>query len=188
VVVVHPPLVEFLTQERADQLQRDERFADDPDGMATAWRRNVASWTATVADARRLPEARLHERVEGEWSFVETLRHLVFVTDVWVRDVVEERPSPYHHWGMPPAFAIAGAGALGIATDADPTLDEVLSVRAGRMVQAERALQGLTAEALSRRCTPREGRFTVAGALQTVLFEEWAHEQYATRDLARLRS
>jgi hypothetical protein len=26
----------------------------------------------------------------------------------------------------------------------------------------------------------------VVGALQTVTFEEWAHHQYATRDLARL--
>jgi hypothetical protein len=154
--------------------------------MATAWRTNAASWTATVARARRLQEPRLHERVDGEWSFVETLRHLVFVTDVWVRDVVEEAPSPFHPWGMPPTFRAADGATLGIDADASPSLDEVLAVRAERMTQAERAFRGLTADALARRCAPREGRFTVAGALQTVLFEEWAHEQYATRDLARL--
>ena len=187
-VVVHPPLVEYLAPERAEQLRRDGRFADGPDGMATAWRGNVASWASTVARARRLPPPRLHERVDGEWSFTETLRHLVFVTDGWVRDVVEEVPSPYHPWGMPPAFLAAEGAALGIDADADPSLDEVLAVRAERMAIAERAFQGLTADALARRCVPREGRFTVAGALQTVLFEEWAHEQYATRDLARLDS
>ena len=31
-------------------------------------------------------------------------------------------------------------------------------------------------------------QFSVAGALQTVLFEEWAHHLYATRDLARLEA
>jgi DinB superfamily len=186
VVAIHPPLVEFLTSERAEQLVREERFADEPEGMATAWRRNLASWADTVARARRLPEPRLHERVSGEWSFTETLRHLVFVTDAWVRDVVEEAPSPYHPWGMPPTFLAAEGAALGIAAGADPSLDEVLEVRADRMTQAERAFQDLTPEALARRCAPREGRFTVAGALQTLLFEEWAHERYATRDLAGL--
>jgi len=186
VVAVHPPLVEYVTQERAEQLRREERFADDPAGMATAWRRNTASWADTVARARRLTEARLHERVDGEWSFVETLRHLVFVTDGWMGDVVEEAPSPYHPWGLPPSFLAAEGGALGLDADADPSLDEVVEVRAERIAHVERALRGLTAEDLARRCAPRDGRFTVAGALQTVLFEEWAHQQYATRDLARL--
>jgi hypothetical protein len=186
VVAVHPPLVEYLTQDRADELQREERFADEPDGMATAWRRNAASWGETVARARRLPEPRLHERVDGEWSFTETLRHLVFVTDVWIRDVVEEVPSPYHPWGLPPTFAAAGAADLGIDAGAEPSLEEVLAVRAERLAHAEPAFVRSTAGGLARRCAPREGRFTVAGALQTVLFEEWAHQQYATRDLARL--
>jgi hypothetical protein len=186
VVVVHPPLVEFLTQERAEQLRRDERFADEPAGMTTAWRRNAESWAATVAGARRLPEPRLHERVDGEWSFTETLRHLVFVTDVWIGDVVEEAPSPYHPWGVPPSFLAAERDARSLDADAHPSLDEVLEVRAERMAHVEQTLQELTAEDLGRRCAPRDGRFTVAGALQTVLFEEWAHQQYATRDLARL--
>ena len=185
-VLVHPPLVGYLTQERADQLRREQRFAEEPDGLAAAWQRNAGSWAATVARARGLPEPQLHERVDGEWSFAETVRHLVFVTDVWICDVVEELPSPYHPWGLPPDFAAAGAAALGIDVGAEPSLDEVLAVRAERMAHAERAFHGLTADGLTRRCAPREGQFTVAGALQTVLFEEWAHEQYATRDLARL--
>ena len=32
-----------------------------------------------------LPPDLLHERVDDEWSFIETLRHLVFATDAWVR-------------------------------------------------------------------------------------------------------
>ena len=49
--------------------------------------------------ARQLDVARLDEQVGGEWSFIETLRHLVFVTDLWVGEVIEEEPAPHHPWG-----------------------------------------------------------------------------------------
>lgn len=50
-------------------------------GFREAWAVLERLWESTVARARELPEEALHERVEGEWSFVETLRHLVFATD-----------------------------------------------------------------------------------------------------------
>ena len=34
----------------------------------------------------------LHESVDGEWSFIETLRHLVFATDAWIRRGHPRRP------------------------------------------------------------------------------------------------
>jgi hypothetical protein len=186
VVVVHPPLVEFLTQARADELHRNGLFADDPDGLATAWARLQQRWAATVDRARRLRGPLLDERVDGEWSFVETLRHLVFVTDAWVGDVVEEGIDPYHPWGMPPDFLADAAAALGLDLRARPSLDDVLVVRAGRAQQAGRVMAGLTPDELRRTCARRDGRYTVVGAVQTVLFEEWAHHEYATRDLAVL--
>jgi len=42
----------------------------------------------TVERARLLPPDLLHESVDGEWSFIETLRHLVFATDSWIRRVI----------------------------------------------------------------------------------------------------
>ena len=38
--------------------------------------------------ARRLDPELLHESVDGEWSFIETLRHLVFATDSWIRRAI----------------------------------------------------------------------------------------------------
>ena len=35
-------------------------------------------WAPTIERASRLPRPLLHERVNGEYSFVETLRHLLF--------------------------------------------------------------------------------------------------------------
>lgn len=37
-------------------------------------------WSQTVARAGRLSGPALHQRVDDEWSFVETLRHLVLAT------------------------------------------------------------------------------------------------------------
>jgi hypothetical protein len=185
-VAVHPPLVEFLSSERADRLADAGLFADEPQGMAGAWPRICELWQATVADARRRPSWQLDEQVDGEWSFVETLRHLVFVADAWVGDVIEEAESPYHPWGMPPDFLQHRAGDLGLTLDARPSLEEVLAVRRERTARVAQVIDRLDEAELHRTCRPRDGRFTVVGALQTVTFEEWAHHQYATRDLARL--
>lgn len=38
-------------------------------------------WAVTLAHAGTLPEPMLHQQVDGDFSFVETLRHLIFATD-----------------------------------------------------------------------------------------------------------
>jgi len=53
----------------------------DPVGFGEAWDILERLWDRTVERARRLPADLLHESVDGEWSFTETLRHLVFATD-----------------------------------------------------------------------------------------------------------
>ncbi|AIJ25086.1 hypothetical protein [Amycolatopsis methanolica] len=50
------------------------------DGLAdirAGWATLESLWADTVARARRLLEEASHERVDGEWSFVETPRRLV---------------------------------------------------------------------------------------------------------------
>src|SRR5690349_13043379 len=49
---------------------------DDAHGMRAAWHALEQTWTATIERAQRLSDARLHESVGGEWSVVQTLRHL----------------------------------------------------------------------------------------------------------------
>src|SRR6478735_5490477 len=55
----------------------------DSDGMQAAWAALEDEWAKTLARAGALPEASLHESVNGEWSFVQTIRHLVFAMDKW---------------------------------------------------------------------------------------------------------
>ena len=68
----------------------DRRYPDrakmrpaGPAGFREAWEVLERLWGQSVERARRLPPELLHESVDGEWSFIETLRHLVFVTDAW---------------------------------------------------------------------------------------------------------
>src|SRR5262245_10922322 len=55
----------------------------DPAGMREAWAALEAEWDKTLSEAHTFPEERLQEKVNGEFSFVETLRHLVFAMDKW---------------------------------------------------------------------------------------------------------
>lgn len=185
-VEIRAPLREFLSQAQARSLLSDGLFGDDLATIRGAWPQVLAMWDATIERARLRLAGATDERVDGEWSFTETLRHLVFVTDAWIGDVVREMPSPYHRWGMPPHFIADQAGSLGLEMGARPSLEEIVDIRAQRTAEVASLLEDLTDTELERACAPRDGRFQVAGALQTVLFEEWAHHQYATRDLNRL--
>src|SRR6266498_1846026 len=80
----------------------DRRFPDrikmrptDVAGFREAWDVVERLWDGTVTRARGMRPELLHERVDGEWSFIETLRHLVFATDSWVRRVILGDPKPW---------------------------------------------------------------------------------------------
>jgi DinB superfamily len=75
---------------------------------------------------------------------------------------------------------------MGLTVEARPSLVEVLAVLDERRAQVAQLLARLNPDGLDRTCTPRGGQFQVVGALQVILFETWAHHQYATRDLAIL--
>lgn len=152
-------------------------------------------WSATVARAERLPEPARHERVEDEWAFVETMRHLIFATDAWASRTILDEPMPFHRLGMPhTSYPPADAAALGLELQACPSYAEVMAVRADRMALVRAVLDSLTNSSLERICArapapgyPDETR-TVASCLATVLEEESEHHRYAVRDLAVLEA
>src|SRR4051794_4496775 len=65
--------------------ERAKLRATDPEDFADAWTMLEEIWEATAVRARALPDDVLDKRVDGEWSFIETLRHLVSATDCWLR-------------------------------------------------------------------------------------------------------
>jgi DinB superfamily len=160
----------------------------DPDDLAEAWAMIEQLWGATVARARTLPPDSLVERVDDEWSFVETLRHLVLATDLWLRRMVKGMERPCHPWGLAGSW-LSDPASWGIDPDANPSLDEVLAVRSERMAEVRRTIAAVTGEELERVCVPPEAPghptqpHTVLACLHVILEEEWEHNQYANRDL-----
>jgi hypothetical protein len=53
----------------------------DADGFREAWGILERLWEQTVDRARAMAPELLHERVDDEWSFIATLRPLVFAAD-----------------------------------------------------------------------------------------------------------
>ncbi len=165
--------------------------ATDPAGLAEAWTLVEDTWRSTLVRARALPESSLHERVDEEWSFVETLRHLVMATDNWLRRMVAGIDHPYHPWGLAGSW-LTDPASWGLDTAATPSLDDVLAVRRERMDEVRQTIAAVTPEELARvRVPPAAPGYptkphTVLECLHVILNEEWEHNQYAERDLRLL--
>lgn len=195
-VAVNDVDVTGYVQAELDRLHPTRRLARDAasvDDYRAAWGAIQTEWRATIERAKGLPVELQHERVDGEWSFVETQRHLLFASDAWLGNAVLEEDAAYHPWGYPsdgmPAHESA---ALGLALDASPTLDEVLAPRFARMAVVQRVVDELTEAELDRVCGRKpadpypEKEYVVRHCLKVVLEEEAEHHRYAVRDLAVL--
>jgi hypothetical protein len=145
-------------------------------------------WAPTLERARALPDEILHERVDGEFSFVETLRHLLFATDAWIVRMVLRVPMAYHEWAVPPDLAPDAP------PDTGPGLDEVLEVRAERLGRIRAWLNEATDADLGTvvgapdPAGHPQGVHRILDCFRVALNEEWWHHQYATRDLAVLET
>lgn len=181
------PLVEAELNRRYPD--RAKMSPDDAEGFRAAWAILGGLWEQTVSRARGLDPARLHERVDGEWSFIETLRHLVFATDAWIGRALLGEPSPWDPLGLP-HDEMPDEPAVPRDLTARPSLDEVLALRANRMATVGDVIAHLTDDRLDERTEPvtepgypAPDSFSVRGCLLVVLNEEWEHRLYAERDL-----
>lgn len=183
-----------LVEAELDRLhpERTKLRPVDAAGFREAWSVIDALWSETVARAEALDPALLHERVGGEWSFVETLRHLAFATDAWLGRVILGDPSPWHPLDLP---FDEMPDIEGIPRDRDvrPALAEVLALRAERMAGVASFIDSLTDEQLVGSTDPVPGpgfpeskSYPVREALLVILNEEWWHRRFAERDLAIL--
>ncbi|HUX05487.1 MAG TPA: DinB family protein [Acidimicrobiales bacterium] len=164
----------------------------DAAGFSLAWDVIERRWDATVERARGLQPELLHQSVSGEWSFIETLRHLVFATDAWVRRALLGDPAPWDPLDLP-WDEMPDTPAIPRDRDARPSLDEVLSLRSDRMATVRAVISGLSDQALDERTLPVEEAgwppsesFAVRECLLVVLNEEWLHREFAERDLDAL--
>lgn len=178
------PLVEAELNRRFPG--RAARFAGDPDGLRAAWAALERSWAATLERVAAMPAGTVDVSVGGEWSFAQTLRHLVLATDVWLGRAILEIDQPFHPIGLAHASAEDDGLDMSIFTTVTPSYAEVLEVRAGRVAMVRDFLTTVTADELAAtRKNPWGERYpqTTLSCLHVILEEEWEHHRYAVRDL-----
>lgn len=166
---------------------RSERRATDPDGLRAAWAAVQTAWEAILQRVATMPDGTTDISVDDEWSFAQTLRHLVLATDIWLGKLVLGREQPFHplalgaglpEWADPSWFATE-----------TPTYSKVLEARSSRVAMVTDFLATVTAEDLGgKRSHPNapDWQETVLSCLHTILEEEWEHQRYAVRDLDRI--
>ena len=177
------PLVEAELNRRFPG--RAERRAADPEGLRAAWARLEDTWAATLARVAAMPAGTVDVSVGGEWSFAQTLRHLVFATDMWLGRAILRIEQPFHPIGQMDAGTENDGMERPVFT-AVAQYAEVLEVRAGRVAMVRDFLATVTPDELAaQRGNPHapDHPETVLSCLHVILDEEWEHHRYAVRDL-----
>ena len=178
------PLVEAELNRRYPD--RAKMRPADADGFRQAWDILERLWRRPWR-ARGIDPDLLHERVDDEYSFIETLRHLVFATDAWVSRAILGQPSPWDPLGLPhdempdergPADRRPPVAGPGARTARRPHGHHSRGARR----PYRRRLAGMT-EPVTEPGYPEPESYPVRRCLRAILTEEWEHRLYAERDL-----
>ena len=169
------------------------RESASADEYRALWATLSGLWSATSGRAEQLPEAMLHQRVDGEYSFAETLRHLVFAIDVWLGRMLLGTAKPFHPHGVPPTdYPDDQTSDIGIDLAARPSYAEVLATYEGRRHQVTDALAELTDAQLDEDRTAAPAPYwgvethSVRSCWEVIFDEHIEHRRFAVRDLETL--
>jgi hypothetical protein len=154
---------------------RAEPRAQDPDGLRAAWAAVERTWAAALERVANMPSGTADVSVGGEWSFAQTLRHLVHAIDLWLGRSVLERED-FHPLGL--SYGVAGSPD-------HPPYAEVLEALASRFGMVRDFIATVTpAELDTARKNPHNAHpETTRSCLHVILEEAWEHYRFATRDL-----
>jgi len=157
-----------------------------PEDMRATWAALEAELAKTITRAQALPESTLHESVNDEWTFVQTLRHLVFAMDKWFTAPI--LGEPFHPMGLP------NTGSLdfpwpGLDLALTPSVSEALAVRADRAARFRDYLASVSPADFTQSIDVLEnGANPLQECIYTVLEEQFWHNRYAGRDLTQLEA
>jgi hypothetical protein len=105
---------------------RADRRAEDPDGLRAAWAALERAWPATLTRVATMPAGTVDVPVGGEWSFAQTLRHLVLATDMWLGRAILQLEQPFHPIGLRHASTGEDSFDMPDVTTVPPSYAEVL--------------------------------------------------------------
>ena len=114
--------------------------------------------------------------VGGEWSFAQTLRHLVLATDMWLGRAILEIEQPFHPIGLLDSGTDEDGLDTTIFATATPPYAEVLEARAVRVAMVRDFLATATPDVLAatrRNPHDHERQETTLSCLHVILEEEW---------------
>jgi DinB superfamily len=163
--------------------------SDAPADLLEGSRQLHTNWTATIDRLRASPGLE-HRSVNGEWSALQTLRHLVFVHDSWFRRCVLGLTELFTPMGLATDY-VPDRESQGLDLSAHPSLDEVAVVRDEQAAELEAWLKTVTPSQLTAIAPVPEGDGwppyargrSTRRCLGTVLNEEWAHHGFCVRDI-----
>jgi hypothetical protein len=145
-------------------------------------RRHHRRLEATIARASSFSEDQRQQRVNDEWSTVESLRHIVLIIDLWLARTIQGEQDPFHPMALPPSFMPPKPfPESSIDPDARPSFAEAFQVVHGRINSVGEYVDALTPDELARPIEAHAG--TVGGALSVIFNELAARDRFMNRDL-----
>jgi hypothetical protein len=178
------PLVEAELDRRFPG--RELRRVTDPAGLQEAWAALERTWATTLDRVSAMSAGTVDVSVDGEWTFAQTLRHLILATNAWLNGAIERVEQPFHPIGQPFAEYESDGFDMSIFMVEAPSFDEVLAVRAAHVAMVRDFIAGTTPEQLAAACSnpwAPEHELSVLRCLHVILNEEWEHHRFAVRDL-----
>ncbi len=164
---------------------RSRVFPIGLDGVA-AWPMFTEAWNEAIERAGSLPDEARHASVNGQWSFVQTLRHLVFATDKWF--TVPVVGGPYHPSGLPNTGS-DGLDWPGRDRASAPTFDAAVATWRACARRLQDWIDALDDPAALDVIVDvvENGPHAVHDCVGVVFEEHFQHLRYAHRDLATLQ-
>jgi len=149
-----------------------------------AWEAMEGAWATTTGHAHALGEEAMQRSVHDEFSFVETVRHLILAMDKWFTAPV--LGETFHPLGLPNKGSL-DFGFPNLDYSLKPSAAEALAVRADRAKRFRDFVASVSNSDLERRVDVLEnGNHSVLQCVHVVFEEEFWHHRYAVRDLALL--
>jgi DinB superfamily/Pentapeptide repeats (8 copies) len=170
---------------------RADRRAEDPQGLRAAWAALERTWAAALGRVSAMPPGTVEVSVAGEWSFAQTLRHLVLATDMWLGQAILGIEQPFHPLGLVDSGTQDDGLDMSVFATDTPTYSQVLDARADRVAMVRDFLAGLTSDELAAtRKNPHDPDYqeTTLSCLHVILEEEWEHHRFAVRDLEAIQA
>jgi hypothetical protein len=136
----------------------------------------------TTARVMNLSDEQRRQRVDDEWSALESMRHLVYVIDVWLRTVIRGEADALDPIGLP------NTADPPIDPDVDPTFEDVHAVWMQRADLLRTYVHAIDPDELDHPPAGPDYEPSIRDALWVIFYELWWHNHYMTRDLATLQS